>query len=161
MGETTYNALLNGWALSIPLVCYIITCILLSTAMRGVHCIFKALSPGLGPDGEEDKEVESMAFGKRYWAVFKGFGEDSVKDLWLGWIIGVVEVATYPILIVTGNLPIIGGWFALKIAGSWNLWHNNPTHFNRFLVSNLMNVAIAVFITSRFVIVIHFGSYLV
>ena len=61
------------------------------------------------------------------------------------------ELATYPVLLRLGYLPVIGGWLALKTAGSWGGWSISRTSFNRFLLNNILELAISYFWLARYV----------
>ena len=145
---SSYPTLLDGWAVSISPWLYLITCASLSIVVRVVHCFIKALSTGTGEHG---RELTNWSFRKRFCAAFSGFGDARIADHWLGTVIGFAEIAFYPVLIFSNNLPVIGGWLAIKTAGSWDLWHKQPRAFNRFLISNLVNLGIAYFVILRWI----------
>ncbi|MFH1336196.1 MAG: hypothetical protein ABII96_06735 [Candidatus Zixiibacteriota bacterium] len=153
MADTTsYAKLVGGWTLTISPLFYLFYCIILALLVRVFHSYIKAKSIAVGKESEENhKELRGLPFKERFWASFQGFKKSSVTDLWLGLVIGFAEIATYPVLIFTNNLSAIGGWLAIKTAGNWEAWHKEPRNFTRFLVSNLINLGIAYFITLRWI----------
>ncbi len=115
---------------------------------------FRALAVTRGdfPDSEKEPEKE-WTFLKAFWECFKGFSQSKAHaDLWLNALIGFAELAAYPVLLKTGYLTTIGGWLALKTAGNWSGWKVSRTSFNRFLLSNLLELAIAYFWLTRYVL---------
>jgi len=143
---TTIPTLMNNWSIDcLPL--YLGVCALLALGVRIVHCIIKAWSAKLE---DSYKEIANLHFIKRFEYLFGGFGKESA-DHWLGAIIGFAEISFYPVLLFTDNFSAIGGWLAIKTAGSWKMWSDEPRSFNRFLLSNLFNLAIAYFITIRWI----------
>lgn len=92
-------------------------------------------------------------FCQLFCVIFRGKRnrEANPSDYWLGFLIGVAELAAYPVLFQLKLLTVVGGWLALKTAGQWGVWGKSRTAFNRFLFGNLMNVAVSYFWLSRFV----------
>ena len=149
---SSYARLVDGWTLTISPWLYLSYCILLALVVRIIHSYFKAISITVGKDSEENhKELRKKSFKERFLASFQGCRKSSVTDLWLGGVIGFSEITAYPVLIFTNNLSAIGGWLAIKTAGNWEAWHKEPRNFTRFLVSNLINLAIAYFITLKWI----------
>lgn len=142
-------SLLDGWSVKPQLWEYILICFLLSLAVRFVHCVIKAWSAGYGELGDD---LTKFSFCRRLVIALCGFNKTRLADQWLATIIGFAEVSFYPILLSTNNLSVIGGWLAIKTAGGWNQWHEHPIAFNRFLVSNLINLGIAFFLTLKGII---------
>jgi hypothetical protein len=105
----------------------------------------KALRPG--------KRIEtSDSWWKRWWAAFWTFGyEPGINDMWLPFLIGVVELSAYPVLFCLGRMEIVGGWLVIKTAGQWSAWGRSRTAFNRFLFGNLCSLGLAYFVLARFV----------
>lgn len=144
---TSYANLVGGWTLTISPCCYLLACILLAIVVRLVHSTIKVYTIGVGEESEDrHKELLEMTRGKRWWASFNGCNKFSLTDRWLGLVVGFVEITVYPVLIFTNNLPVIGGWLAIKTAGGWDVWKKDRIAFNSFLVANLVNLGIAWFI---------------
>jgi len=144
----TIPSLMSDWSVKGSTQSYLVMCALLAIIVRVVHCMIKALPTGRGEHGEAPAE---WPFIKRFGFAFWGFDRNILTDFWLGAIIGFAEISFYPVLIFTNNLSAIGGWLAIKTAGGWNLWHEQPIAFNRFLVTNLVNLAIAYFLTVQWI----------
>ncbi len=146
----TISSLVGGWSIKGSTLSYLVVCATLAIMVRIVHCIIKAWDVG-AKDQEDNKHLADLSFGKRFKLAFYGFDKDKLADLWLGTIIGFAEISFYPVLIFTNNLSAIGGWLAIKTAGGWNVWHEQPRSFNRFLVANLVNLSIAYFLMVNWV----------
>jgi hypothetical protein len=137
------------WKLAKPLWCYLSLCAILTVLVGAFIFLFRALAVERGdvPHSEKDKgERKARAFWPAYWESFKGFGNDKAHaDFWLNAFIGFAELAAYPFLLKTGYQAYIGGWLLLKAAGNWGGWATSRTSFNRFLLSNIIELAIAKF----------------
>ena len=144
----SWPSLLSGWSVKTSPLSYLAICALITIMVRVVHCIIKAWSTGAGEHGED---LAKLPFGKRFGAALHGFKKNKLADHWLGPIIGFAEISSYPVLIFTNNLSIIGGWLVIKTAGQWNLWKEHPRAFNRFLITNLINLAIAYFLVIKLI----------
>ena len=147
----TVSELANSFSISV--FRYLFYCFLTSLIIRAISCLFKAR----GIQGREHltKEGDKNEYGeywRAYWIAFKGFGGGRIEDLWLPYLLGVCELAAYPVLLTFDRFEIIGGWLVLKVAGSWKVWEDLRTPFNRFLFLNVLNVAIAYFWLSRYVV---------
>jgi hypothetical protein len=154
----TIPSLMSNWSVKgpTPYLPYWLICVLLAISVRVVHCFIKALSVGEYTDNDEkNKKLKAVAewpFKKRFGHLLWGFDkENAIADNWLGAIIGFAEISFYPVLIFTNNLAAIGGWLVIKTAGQWKMWQDSPMDFNRFLVTNLINLAIAYFITAKWI----------
>lgn len=143
---------LFDWTLTIPVLAYLLICAGLSFLVRIVHCFFKAIAIPKFCKEKYQKEPFLYDRKKRFLYALHGCkGDSELEDYWLGYIIGFAEVAFYPILIYTCNLSVIGAWLAIKTAGNFTVWRENQIAFNRFLVSNLLNLGIAYFVTLNFI----------
>jgi hypothetical protein len=116
-----------------------------------------AVQRGDFPDSENSETKHPQpGLGWPYWKAFRvcfnGFSQSKAHaDLWLNAIIGFFELAAYPVLLKLGYMTIIGGWLAVKTAGSWGGWKVSRTSFNRFLLNNILELAIAYLWLTRFV----------
>jgi hypothetical protein len=70
-----------------------------------------------------------------------------VRDWWLPFIIGLLELTAYPYFIASGDLKPIGGWIALKTVAQWREWTKSRSNYQRFLIGNALVIAAAVFLT--------------
>jgi hypothetical protein len=142
------TSLVDGWTLELAAWKYLLTCGGLALAVRVIQCGFKAATAA---HDEHGPEFKSLSLPKRFWVAFNGVQDKQVADYFLGLLIGFAEIASYPVLIFTGNLSVIGGWLAIKTAAGWNVWSQRRTAFNRFLFLNLLNLGIAYFVLLRWV----------
>jgi hypothetical protein len=137
---------------SIPVCRYVLYCLVASLILRLISCLFKAR----GIQGREhltkdhDKN-EYTEFWKAYLIAFRGVGGGRIEDLWLPYLLGVCELAAYPVLFAFDRFEVVGGWLILKVAGSWRVWTDLRTPFNRFLFLNLLILAIAYFWLFRYI----------
>ena len=145
---STNPTLLKGWDLNIPYWQYILFCICIVVIIRLFHCLLKAFSMGLGEGGQHN----NRSYWEHWKIAFIGFKNEEVADLWQGPLIGVFEIAFYPVLIFTGNLTLIGAWMVIKIGGNLKLWSAHPRAFSRFLILNLINIGISYFIALNWLI---------
>lgn len=96
---------------------------------------------------------------KRFYAIFWGIGyivkdKDSERrvaaDYWLGFIIGMVELLSYPVLFLSNHANFIGAWLAFKTVNRWGYAPGyNRGHFNRYLVANALILIIS-FILAKY-----------
>lgn len=150
---------LPTWRLSEPRWCYLLQCIVATLLLRVIFFTFRAWAvqrgdfPGSRPEnGRPGEPGEGWPFWRAFWECFSGFSSSRAHaDLWLNAFIGFCELAVYPVLLKTSRLDIIGGWLALKTAGSWGGWKISRTSFNRFLLNNILELAIAYFWLTRYI----------
>ncbi len=146
---------LPNWYLSTPPCAYLFRCILATLIIRAIVFAFRAAAVTKGdfPNDEKDPQPgKNWSFEHAFWECFKRFSESKAHaDLWLNAIIGFAGLAGYPVLMKTGYLSAVGGWLALRTAGNWGGWKISRTSFNRFLVSNLLELGTAYFWLTRFV----------
>ncbi len=142
--------LLDGWALTMHGGLFLLLCLGCVLITRIVQCAIKAFLMKQN-DGEHGDKHVGKSWCKRWWVAFKGFEDEKVADFWLGAVIGFAELASYPVLIVTAHLPVIGAWLVIKTAAGWRTWSEKPTAFNRFLILNLVNLGLAYFLLVRWV----------
>ena len=70
-------------------------------------------------------------------------------DLWLPFFIGVIEIASYSLLIKVKLASYIGGWLAFKTVNRWHYTQKDERGlFNRYLFSNSL-VLVASFILAK------------
>lgn len=149
-----YNALFDGWRLTISWECYLLYCILTALALRVCHSMLRARAVQKGdfPLETADKGAIIKGYWRAFWLCLNGYNDfKEHSDLWIPFGIGVIELAAYPVLLVIGQLLIIGGWIGIKTAGSWMGWKASRTSFNRFLLFNLLNIFVAYFWLSTYV----------
>jgi hypothetical protein len=145
-------------ALSISCGCYLLQCALAALALRVVFYSFRAWAVVRGdfPESEKAEDIagawKEWTFAQAFRECFSGFSQHKAHmNLWLDALIVFSELATYPVLLRYGYLATIGGWLALRTAGNWGGWKVSRTSFNRFLLNNILELAIAYFWLVRFV----------
>ena len=111
-----------------------------------------------GIDAYEDPEkpeVDKHGFWNRFWVSFRGYElmrEDG--DYWHPFFLGLLELAVYPILMVTGSWIFIGAWLMFKTVGQWQAWKERRCPFNRFLIGNALVLIWSLLILSKMVTLI-------
>jgi hypothetical protein len=97
-------------------------------------------------------------FFRETWRKFCGFydpsGDTQKIDYWYNFILGLFELAAYPILIALEAWPVIGAWISLKTIAQWSVWTSDRTVFNLFLIGNLLVLAVAYFFLRHFVVIL-------
>lgn len=152
---------LPPWHLTIGWGWYLLLCALVSLVLRAVIFAFRAcaLVRGDFPDSELEKGKEHLhqpgkgwTFGYAFWECFKGFGRHKAhSDLWLNFIVGLFEVAAYPVLLKTGFYSIIGGWLLIRAAVAWGGWSISRTSYNRHLLNILLELTVSYFWLAHYV----------
>jgi hypothetical protein len=98
-------------------------------------------------DKDREHAVIIRDYRRAFWCCFCGYNDfREHSDLWIPAGIGVIELASYPVLLVLGQIFIIGGWIGVKTAGGWMGWQASRTSFNRFLLFNLLNLFVSYFL---------------
>jgi len=86
--------------------------------------------------------IQQDEFLKAFFVVLWGFGdrkdqESTIpKDYLLGFVVGVMESAAYPVLLDVGKPEYIGAWLAFKTVNKWKYKEMERGLFNRYLVAN-------------------------
>lgn len=155
MNKLPCNPIFDGWRLTIWWPWYVLCCLLAVLVLRIFHSLLRARAVQKG-DFPHDKDREETVIIKGYWRAFwrcfGGCGDlKEHSDLWIPAGLGVIEIAAYPVLLVLGQILIIGGWIGIKTAGGWLGWQASRTSFNRFLLFNLLNLLLAYFWLSHYV----------
>lgn len=146
---------MSGWRLGISGCHYVVLCVVGSLVVRAINCIFKAFAILDGEHlavGETNDFRGFDGFWKAFGVGFIGFVHPSIRDLWLPFLIGVAELAAYPVLFFRNDLLVIGGWIIVKTAGSWGVWARSRTAYNRFLFGNVLIIAISYLWLSRYIV---------
>lgn len=158
-GEEKVFSIMSGWQLNTCWLWYLLWVAAGVVVIRAIIAAFKGLAIAGGEHMEntkevspEDRELQKASFIRRWWSSFLGFGPShSVNDYWLPALVGMAELAAYPVLIVTGNIAVIGAWIAIKTTGQWRVWAQSRTAFNRYLFANLLTISVSYFGLLRFV----------
>lgn len=129
--------LLDGFAVNFR---YFITLLIFSLLIRAFLASLRALKR----NGEIREPFLECA-----WGIFLGFpmgqtDEDIKKaDHWCNYILGLIELSGYSILMAANEWKIIGAWLGFKTLAQWNVWKDDRTTFNRFLIGNAIVVIVA------------------
>lgn len=127
---TTSSVLLEGWRLAPGYCLRAITLVLL------IRLFLSAIRACERTEGSYPRTVWILFTGRRYGRL--------VPDFWQPFILGMIEIFTYPVLLRTDNIHIIGAWIGLKTLAQWREWSKNRAHFNRFLIGNALVVIASV-----------------
>jgi len=142
-------SLLEGWRLTLPGWRYLILCAVAAVGIRVLTSALKVPAIKYGQYSqwltEDEEDPQQWSLCKAWWRAFWPFGKHRLADLGYGFIIGFAEIAAYPVLLHREAFAIIGGWLALKTAGHWGAWKGSRTSVNRFLIANLLNLAVSYF----------------
>lgn len=71
----------------------------------------------------------------RYLRSREGRASAKPGDFLYPWILGVLELAAYPVLIRRDMYEGIAAWLVLKTVAQWRGWEDRRT-YNRFLIGN-------------------------
>jgi len=134
----------------------IILTVLCSIIIRLILCYFKTKAV---LQGEADyitekvvkgqtiyKEISFMGkpFWETFWFLFRSNKNDlHIDDYFLSSLVGTVELFVFPILMSFAKWEVIGFWIIVKTAGSWGLWQKSRTAYNRFLLGNILSLAVS------------------
>jgi hypothetical protein len=105
-------------------------------------------------DFDEEEKPRPPTLPEVWWrSWFQGFLSTHesalVRDWWLPFIVGLLELAAYPYFIAKGDWKVIGGWIALKTASQWGQWSKSRSHYQRFLIGNALVIAASVFLATE------------
>jgi hypothetical protein len=143
MMEPQVTSLLEAWELTVNWAVYLLLVVIADLLVRILSVAMKA---------SEEQEPGLKNFARDAWGYFKGGGPVDVnRDYWHPFILGIFELAGYPILMVTGNWSFIAAWIALKTLAQWQTWKEYRTAFNRFLIGNAMVLVLAFLWLSNYV----------
>ena len=124
---------------------YFLGCILSALVVRAVVFFFLAAD-----NYRKRKAGDPPTYWSTYWDCWNGISGRHV-DLWLPFVIGFAELCAYPILMRSQQFQVIGAWLAIRTAGSWRGWASHRTSYYRFLLGNLLNLAISYLFLATYV----------
>jgi len=82
---------------------------------------------------------EGVCFGQVFWMILRGWGENpALTDFGYLFILGVIELLSYPILMITHQFAFIGAWIGFKTVAHWGPWKEKRYPLNRFLIGNAL-----------------------
>ncbi|MBW8003530.1 MAG: hypothetical protein FVQ80_16200 [Planctomycetes bacterium] len=143
-------------------ICYLSKCFIAALGIRVVINVFKtfALRDGESFNLKKYEDQDSyyallkLSWCDTFWRSFIGFSKKHwyYRDYLLGALIGLAELITYPFLLSKGKWQIVGGWIAIKTAAQWSVWIRSRTTFNRFLLANIIILAVSYAWLKRYVV---------
>jgi len=86
--------------------------------------------------------MQQDKFFRAFFLVLWGFGDQKnqestiPKDYLLGFVLGAMESAAYPVLFAVGKPEYVGAWLAFKTVNKWKYKKMERGLFNRYLVAN-------------------------
>lgn len=134
--------LLGGWVIEQP-ICYVGLVLVLGLLIRFLLSMLKAI--------EVVTEKPAISFCEECWSAFKGIGGN--KDYWQPFVLGVIELGTFPVLIATEHWSFIGAWLSFKVVAQAARWKDERNVFSRFLIGTALGL-LASFILANTVTVI-------
>jgi hypothetical protein len=135
---------------------YLVSIIGLTLIIRFILCLFKALAITNGEidevwEREEDKISKKYVYWEIVWKSFSSYKSGiKIDDYWLPAIIGIFELAVFPVLMIKEWWGFIGAWIGIKTASSWGGWKKARTAYNRFLLGNLLSLLASYFLVLLF-----------
>ena len=142
-----------NWKLTISPFWYLLFCALGTLLFQVVLSILGASAFNRGDFLDSEKEPgKGWTYRQVSFERIMGLGKSNAHvDFFVDVLIGFTDLAAYPILLRVGELPIIGAWLALRTAGNLIGGTISRTSFNRFLLTNILELALAYFWLSRYV----------
>ncbi|MBW8003112.1 MAG: hypothetical protein FVQ80_14015 [Planctomycetes bacterium] len=132
---------------------YLAQCVIAALVIRAIINVFKTFSLRDGEpfdskkykDRDSYNAVKAMSWCKTFRGSYVGFSKEHwfFRDYWLGGLIGLAELIIYPFLLSKGKWQIIGGWIAIKTVPQWSVWIRSRSTFNRFLLANIIVLAVS------------------
>jgi hypothetical protein len=92
---------------------------------------------------------------KRFWRLFRytffgwhrGSYTDIKSDLWYPFILGLIEIHSYPVLMVVHTWTAIGAWIGLKTVAQWQRWTVDRLLFQRYLIGTALVLVLSLWLT--------------
>jgi hypothetical protein len=88
--------------------------------------------------------LRASEYPKKRWQafvdIFHGFRADAqgAPDFWQPSILGVLELAIYPVLLASGKPEYIGAWLLFKTIPRFGSWEKHRNVYQRFLIGNAL-----------------------
>jgi hypothetical protein len=142
---------------------YLLIGLALQLIIRGVVSAFSAWYLKVTPNDEHPTLIDEN-FGRLLWWCARGWfpratlqlppgggpPRHPVSDICLPFVIGLIELYSYPVLMKLDQLTIIAAWIGLKTVAQWTRWTGDRSVFNRYLLANLLVILASLYLT-RFV----------
>jgi hypothetical protein len=134
------DKLISGWHLLRPWV-GLGTVLVLQVVIRAFLTLLRTL-----------EHHPAGAFWIDYRRDFLGFHPDKNRaDYWFPSILGLLELISYPVLMVTGAWTVIGAWIGFKTFAQLEAWKKDRNSFNRYLIGNALVVILSLLCLTQFV----------
>jgi hypothetical protein len=96
---------------------------------------------------------------KKFWDCYRlsfwGFHPDDPEheksNYGFTFILGLLELYSYPVLMATGAWTVIGAWLGFKTVAQWKSWGIDRVIFNHYLIGNVLVVLLSLMCLVRFV----------
>lgn len=144
------------WQIKDPLS-YGASVVLAALILRILFALIKAIRVPFDTEpeiGGETPTAVRISYFKAVWQIVRGISPKHSpvgSDYWYTFLIGLFELAVYPVLIACEAWAILGAWMGLKTVAQWGVWANDRSTFNLFLIGNLMVLMAAFFVLLPFV----------
>ena len=142
---------------------YFILVGIFSVTIRFILNLFKTAAVRQGEADYYDKHKKQWVifsdkyggkFGRLkllYQLFFSWTHNSKLDDYFLSSVIGIIELLSFPVMIVADKWNFIGVWLGIKTAAHWDGWSRSRTPFVRFLVGNALVIFVSFFL-SQFVV---------
>ena len=116
---------------------YIVVGFLLQVVIRAIMSGISAVMLAHRSEGSS-RDV----FRGAYYRSFLGFHPDDKEnkksDCLLPFLLGLLELYSYPVLMATGAWTAIGAWLGFKTLAQWKSWGDDRVTFNHYLIGNAL-----------------------
>lgn len=131
---------LGAWSIKTPW-CYGVWVVAFAFAIRVFLSFLKAI--------EAHTNRPSLSFGDLWWWKFKG--KKGHSDYWQPFVMGLVELGTFPVLMAIGKFEYIGAWVGFKVVAQAVLWKEQRNVFSRFLIGTALCLLGSYWLATEFV----------
>lgn len=136
-----------GWILVSALIIRIILSLLKAAAIR------QGEADEVDKEGDIIKRFSHPGGLTRWEAIWQSFcswaHHKNIDDYGIPICIGIIELSLYPILMLADKWIVIGAWLGVKTATQWKGWRAGRTPYNRFLLGNILVIAISFFLLTN------------
>jgi hypothetical protein len=90
-------------------------------------------------------------FSRCFWGWHPKDKEGHKSDYCLPFVLGLLELYSYPVLMATGAWTVIGAWIGLKSVAQWSRWSTDRITFDRYLIGNALVVLLSLLVMVPYV----------
>jgi hypothetical protein len=123
------NWSIGGWR---NIACYVVSVLVLSTAIRAIVSWVRAIKPAPIVRGR-------YYCWHRWWTYFRPSTAFDLDPT----ILGTLELFAYPVLMKFQAWPIIGAWLGFKTLAQWDAWKRGRAEYNLFLIGNALVLVVS------------------